>query len=445
MIERLAIVADDLTGAIDTAGVFASAGMTAHVSLSTSTRSLHSDLEVLCVDTGTRYVPETEAAARVREETQVLLSAGRTRLYKKVDSTLRGNVAAETAAILEASKAPCAFIAPAFPATGRTQRDGVLYVNGTPLANATEGQDKMAHPATSSVVELLRRQASLQCGLVPLADVESGETAIATRIETLLADGCSIASMDAITTEHLRCIDSVMANRFPTGLPVGSAGLASAIAHRVGRASTQPIPSPTPTPKLIMVVSGSLNAVSVRQGDVLTARPEVKRIPMDTGPLLDSPERADLALDRILSELQTTFASGLNPFLTWVGPKPKKAAPVHRLRSRQLNTALSSLMERLGSGVRDIGGLVLVGGDTTQAVLAGFGAHGISMRSEVMPGISVGAIIGGDANSTPVIAKAGGFGDGEALLRAMEYLRGELLGPSQSGRPTYQLDSNRPG
>ena len=445
MIERLAIVADDLTGAIDTAGVFASAGMTAHVSLSTSTRSRHSDLEVLCVDTGTRYVPATEAASRVREETQALLSAGRTRLYKKVDSTLRGNVAVETAAILEASKAPFAFVAPAFPATGRTQRDGVLYVNGTPLANATEGQDKMGHPVTSSVVELLRRQASLQCGLVPLVDVESGETAIATRIEALLADGCSIAAMDAITTEHLRRIDSVMANRFPTGLPVGSAGLASAIAHRVGGASTQPIPAPTPTPKPIMVVSGSLNAVSVRQGDVLTARPEVKRIPMDTGLILDSPERADLALDRILSELQTTFAGGLNPFLTWVGPNPKKAASTHRQRSRRLNAALSSLMERVGSGVRDIGGLLLIGGDTTKAVLTGFRAHGISMRSEVMPGISVGAIIGGDANSTPVIAKAGGFGDGEALLRAMEYLRGGLLGPSQSGRPTYQLDSNRPG
>lgn len=175
-----------------------------------------------------------------------------------------------------------------------------------------------------------------------------------------------------------------------------------------------------------MVVSGSLNAVSVRQGDHLTARPEVKMIPMDTGPLLDSPEEADLALNRILSELQTTFASGLNPFLTWVGPNPKKSAPDYRQRSRQLNAALSSLMERVGSGVRDIGGVVLVGGDTTQAVLTGFRAHGISMRSEVMPGISVGAVVGGDANSTPAIAKVGGFGDDDALSRAMEYLRGGL-------------------
>ena len=424
MIEHLAIVADDRTGAIDTAGVFASAGLAAHVSLYTSTRPLHSDFDILCVDTGTRSVPAIEASKRVREETNALLSAGRSRLYKKVDSTLRGNVAAETAAILEASNAPFAFVAPAFPATGRTQRDGILYVDGTPLAHATEGQDKMGHAATSSVVELLQRQASLQCGLVPLADVESGETAIATRIEVLLADGCSALAIDAVTTEHLRRIDSVIASQFPTGLPVGSAGLASAIAHRIGGASAQP--APTPTSKPIIVVSGSLNAVSVRQGNHLTARPEVKMIPMDTGPLLDSPEGTDLALDRILSELQTTFASGLNPFLTWVGPNPKKAAPDHRQRSRQLNMALSSLMKRVGAGVHNIGGLVLVGGDTTQAVLTGFGAHGISMRSEVMPGISVGAVVGGDANSTPVIAKAGGFGEDDALSRAIEYLRGGL-------------------
>ena len=386
----------------------------------------HSDFDILCVDTGTRSVPAIEASKRVREKTNALLSAGRSRLYKKVDSTLRGNVAAETAAILEASNAPFAFVAPAFPATGRTQRDGILYVDGTPLAHATEDQDKMGHAATSSVVELLQRQASLQCGLVPLADVENGETAIATRIEVLLADGCSALAIDAVTTEHLRRIDSVIASQFPTGLPVGSAGLASAIAHRIGGASAQPAPTPTPTSKPIIVVSGSLNAVSVRQGNHLTARPEVKMIPMDTGPLLDSPEGTDLALDLILSELQTTFASGLNPFLTWVGPNPKKAAPDHRQRSRQLNMALSSLMKRVGAGVHNIGGLVLVGGDTTQAVLTGFGAHGISMRSEVMPGISVGAVVGGDANSTPVIAKAGGFGEDDALSRAMEYLRGGL-------------------
>jgi uncharacterized protein YgbK (DUF1537 family) len=175
-----------------------------------------------------------------------------------------------------------------------------------------------------------------------------------------------------------------------------------------------------------MVVSGSLNAVSVRQGEVLTAYPEVKMIPMDTGFLLDSPKEAKLVLDRILSELQTTLASGLNPFLTWVGPNPEKAASTHRQRSRRLNAVLSSLIQRVGSGVQDIGGLLLVGGDTTEAVLTGFGAHGISMRSEIMPGISAGTVVGGDATSKPVIAKAGGFGDNDALSRAMEYLRGEL-------------------
>jgi D-threonate/D-erythronate kinase len=422
--EHLAIVADDLTGAIDTAGVFASAGFAAFVSLSTSARPHHSDFDVLCLDSGTRYVPATEAAARVRQETETLLSAGLSRLYKKIDSTLRGNVAAETATILQVSKAPFAFVAPAFPATGRTQRDGVLYVDGTPLINATEGQDKMGRPATSSVVELLQ-QAPLQCGLVPLTDVESGETAIATRIQTLLADGCSILAVDAVTTEHLRRIDSTMANRFPAALPVGSAGLASAIAHRIGGTSAQPVPAPTPTRNPIMTVSGSLNTVSARQGNVLTARPDVKRIPMDTRPLLESPQGPDLALDRILSELQATLASGLNPFLTWTGPNPETAASTHRQRSRLLNAALSSLMGPVGAGVSDIGGLVLVGGDTTQAVLTGFGAHGISMRSEVMPGISAGTVVGGDANTTPVIAKAGGFGDDDALIRAMEHLRGE--------------------
>ncbi len=425
MVESIGIVADDLTGAIDTAGVFASAGMATYVSLSTSAPSPDSVFEVLCVNTGTRYGAATDAARRVREATRALLSSGCSNLYKKIDSTLRGHVAAEIVAMLAAAEAPFAFVVPAFPATGRTQRDGVLYVGDFPLAEAAEGQDKMGGATTSSTLDLLGAAAGPRCGLVQLADVESGEVSIVARIEALLEEGRTIVAFDAVTTEHMRRIEAVLSDRFPAGLKVGSAGLASAIAHRLGGSSAQPMAALRPGLEPVLIVSGSLNTVSLRQVDHLATRPDVHEIRMDANDLLDSPVRASRELERILSEVQSALDNDLSPLLAWVSAPLHETAAAHRERSRRLNATLSEFMRRVGQGAPALGGLVLVGGDTAEAVLTGFGAQGISMRTEVMPGISAGTVIGGDAGSRPVIAKAGGFGDDDALLKAVECLRGE--------------------
>jgi uncharacterized protein YgbK (DUF1537 family) len=421
----MGIVADDMTGAIDTAGVFASNGMATYVSLSTFAPPPDLAPEVHCVNTGTRYGAAIDAAERVREATRTLLSSGRSSLYKKIDSTLRGHVAAEIAAMLDAADAPFAFVAPAFPATGRTQRDGVLYVNDIPLAEAVEGQDKMGGAPTSSVVELLSTQSGHRCGLVPLADVESGAASVAARTRALLDGGCTIVTFDAVTAEHMRRIEAVLSSRFPTGLPVGSAGLASAIALRVGKPSAQPVPTPPPVREPVLIVSGSLNTVSLRQVDHVAARPDVHEIFMDADTLLDSPTREGSEFERILFEVQNALHSTQNPLLAWIRAPSQHQATAHREHSRRLNAALSGMMRHMRQSVRAIGGLVLVGGDTAEAVLTGFGAQGISMRTEVMPGISAGTVIGGDADSRPVIAKAGGFGDDDAVLNALEYLRGE--------------------
>ncbi len=101
------VVADDLSGAVETAAVL---GL-ARVRLAGGPR------EHTVLDLDTRSLPAHEAAARVRR-------AGRID-FKKIDSQLRGNVAAELAA-LEGE----VIVAPALPVEGRVVRGGVLYVNG---------------------------------------------------------------------------------------------------------------------------------------------------------------------------------------------------------------------------------------------------------------------------------------------------------------------------
>src|SRR6267142_267833 len=102
---RVLIVADDLTGAMDSAGPFAAFGVetwVVAVPMRCDPASLHS-ARVISVNTDTRHLSGVQAAARVNEVVRHLGVGGFDIIVKKIDSTLRGNVVAETMALLDVS------------------------------------------------------------------------------------------------------------------------------------------------------------------------------------------------------------------------------------------------------------------------------------------------------------------------------------------------------
>lgn len=120
MAPRLAIIADDLTGAADTAAPFAARGARVGVALSPSavTDALARRPDVLAVCTDSREIGPDEARARVAAVVAAL-PAG-IRVFKKVDSRLKGNIAAE----MQALHFDRALVAPAIPAFGRIAAGG---------------------------------------------------------------------------------------------------------------------------------------------------------------------------------------------------------------------------------------------------------------------------------------------------------------------------------
>ncbi|OXC90301.1 hypothetical protein BMR85_014615, partial [Achromobacter sp. KAs 3-5] len=95
----IAIVADDLTGSGDTAVQFVRAGWCTHLSIGGADEALagpaHDDVEVLAVTTNSRALSAADAADVIGRNVRQLREAGVSRLYKKVDSTLRGAFKAE--------------------------------------------------------------------------------------------------------------------------------------------------------------------------------------------------------------------------------------------------------------------------------------------------------------------------------------------------------------
>ena len=132
VVRHLAVVADDLTGAADAAAPFAVHGLRVSVALSGPPAP---DAEVLALLTDNRWRPPDEAAARMRSAVGQVREWDPQMLFVKIDSVLRGQVRADVSGALSAWPASGAVATPAFPAQGRTVRDGVLLVHGRPAVD----------------------------------------------------------------------------------------------------------------------------------------------------------------------------------------------------------------------------------------------------------------------------------------------------------------------
>ncbi|MCU1388642.1 MAG: inner rane protein [Ilumatobacteraceae bacterium] len=125
------IVADDLTGAADSAGAFAAAGHRATVWVGGATRLSEDPDEVIAVDTDGRAADVAEAVRRTAEAVRRAVGP----VFVKVDSTLRGHIAATVMAALGALAAPPEriVVCPAFPRLGRTVVDQHVHVASVPM------------------------------------------------------------------------------------------------------------------------------------------------------------------------------------------------------------------------------------------------------------------------------------------------------------------------
>jgi D-threonate/D-erythronate kinase len=148
----IGIIADDLTGAAELAGVAWRYGFSAEI---------HTDCkgppcaEVVALDTDSRHCNALEATRRVQAAALHMKSWGVKWIYKKVDSVLRGNIVIEVEAILATLKQDRALLVPANPQLGRTIRDGTCFVAGTPL-HQTDFRNDPQHPRlVSQVLDLL--------------------------------------------------------------------------------------------------------------------------------------------------------------------------------------------------------------------------------------------------------------------------------------------------
>ncbi len=145
----LTVIADDITGAAEIAGIGFRFGL--RTSLLTVVKRPLPDCDILVVATDTRSMTEEDAVAETRQVVRRLQEAGAREFFKKTDSALRGHVVPELRALLEETCYTRVLYLPENPSKGRTVRKGIYYIGNVPLHETSFASDP-EFPAMTSVV-----------------------------------------------------------------------------------------------------------------------------------------------------------------------------------------------------------------------------------------------------------------------------------------------------
>jgi uncharacterized protein YgbK (DUF1537 family) len=407
---NMLIIADDLSGAADCAIGFASAG---HRTVVTLDANNDPDADVIAADTDTRRLPPAEAGRRTVAAWRALRAPGR-RLYKKIDSTLRGNWAFEVAALQPL--AGLAIVAPAFPATGRTVRGARVFVHGKPLETTdTWSLENAGRPAD---VQAMLTEAGLSTARLDVTALREGRDRLAAQIATAAERGAQALVVDAETTEDLRAIAQVTARADGALFWVGSGGLARELASLPELFEAKPrlerpayaMSASRHAPVLILV--GSLSATSERQCAVLRERTHVQELTIPPAVLRRCESHAEWPAWQ--ARIAATLGAHRDLLLRIGRDDAFDAA-----EGVALSSALAALVKPHFAALV---GLVATGGETARAMLSAAGVSSLELLAEIEAGVAVGRPLGvGLEQHLRIVTKAGAFGTDQALLAAWRH------------------------
>ncbi len=373
---KILILADDLTGALEVGAKFADRGLPAPVISKSGFDLSHHEgaTPVLAVDTETRHASPTAAAAVVHKLACQARDNDVRLIYKKTDSTLRGNIASELQALILAFPGQPVVYVPAYPRLGRTVRDGVLLVDGMPVDRTTFAIDPL-DPVRESYIPAL---------------FGTTDGPVATRIRSVQEIGAgssfSVYLLDGERDDDVRAAAREFVGSGWLKLAAGPSGFADYLAEAVSLPRSSR--ARWPTVRSCLVVNGSMHEASREQMRWAGERGWGSCRPNALPPVATSPGWC-------LFDAEGPGDMG----------GPQSAA--------RIGGAVRDLLRRI-----DFDAVTVFGGDTAFQTVKAFGSPILHPLGEVLPGVPVSRIGATSFQRGIVmrrrdlyfITKAGGYG-----------------------------------
>lgn len=410
MLPRTLVLADDLTGANDTAVQFADNGF--NTLLTSSVQELvkldNSRSEVVAINAATRP-SYAKAEETTRNLTEQAIRAGFEQIYLKVDSTMRGSVAQQIKGAIAGlgNRNALAFVCTAYPEMGRVINDEVLYVDGIPVTETRSGRDPITPVKSSRIGDL-----------IPDSFHVRNHHDVDHCVQEIIESTAQIITFDARVQEDLEQISEV-ADRVERPIVfVGSAGLAQAL---IGKASepksAAKLPLPIDFPPLVVVTS--IHDVSQAQVD------EYISDSAGVSSTVFSPAPAQLTQDPSMPSLlrQISVLSQDTNGVLVLRANPTVTASIEKRTQVASDFAnkLSLLTKKaLQSG--KFGSLIIFGGDGSAACFKELSIANTQVLGSIEKGVPLSIVVDGPFEKLPIVTKSGGFGEPNLLINIVNQI-----------------------
>lgn len=401
---RYLIIADDFTGANDTGVQLVKRGIPTSVTLKHS--GIHTDNASYVLDTESRGMDGETAYEHVKSQASHIDFSGFRYLIKKVDSTLRGNIAMEIKAIDEIYQSELIIFMPALPDLGRTTIDGIHCLKGTPITKTELAKDPVKPVMTDRLDHLLREAYEEKITHIGLDTIREGNISL---------ELGRIFTFDAETNEDMQTVVRVAEQMNKRTLWVGSA----AIADNLLEQELKVYPS--------MALIASVSEVS---------RMQVKYAEKNGTSLISVPiynMLDDYDASEYVNEASRLLSSGRDVILlssaTYDRDELERtviAGELRGMKREEVSAVTQMIMGEMTKKILEkvkVSGLFLAGGDTAIGFFDRVNADGSIITGEMSTGIPLMRLSGGMFDGLKVITKAGAFGNEDAVFYGLRKLK----------------------
>ena len=424
------IIADDLTGANDTALQFHKRGASTKILLdSDCAPKIKAGTEVWALSSESRNVNPEEAISRVEKAVNTFVeNFSFDYYYKKIDSTLRGHIALETLTMLNLLEYDAAIIIPAFPQEGRITVGGYHLAKGVPIGRTEIAIDPHSPITESHVPALLKSQLGENSkelvGLIDLRTIMSGAGPILVKINELIKEGKQLLVADATSITDIEQLALAINKCDKKILPAGTAATAQVLSKYWLAGVEKDEEESIHLGKLpAFIVSGTATQITANQIQKLEQSDDIENInfiALDTKTILEGVNE-DL-VNRIVTNLQSgvnvcVHTSNLIADFDGFSEDSYNA----ELTKEKLSELITDFLCKLTGLVTNKTSVILItlGGETSYKCCKAINSNELQLTDEVAPAISLCL----DINNNRIITKSGNLGSTNTLIDILNYVK----------------------
>lgn len=424
------IIADDLTGANDTSLQFKLNGADTNILLNNNiVNNQTGESQAWAISTESRNVSPQEAFEKVKEAAQLLKDKlNPDFFYKKIDSTVRGNIAVEVLSLLEVLEWDAAVIMPAFPQEGRITVGGYHLLKGIPIERTEMARDPHSPITESHLPTMLKNQLgdklSELIGELDLKTILDGAGPILMKLNDLISQGKKIIIADSTSTTDLEQIVLAMKKSNYNILPAGTAAAAKILSNEWFPEQEDMELLPVKLPKLPkFIVSGSATGITASQIEKLEKSEDYEEncliIELDMNTVLSGVDNN--LVERIISNLGNdnivlVHTSKLLKNFDGFAEDTIKADLTKSGLASTITDFLADLTQKVLEKKKAV--LITLGGETSYKCCDAINANQLRLIDEVLPAIALSQSVNSDQW---IVTKSGNLGGVNTLIEILKY------------------------